>query len=66
MHRRTMLRTLDAGPQPGNEQRLLTVTWVGNLGPRTDVSLGARHTQFESITSPYHESAIIGTFSYRF
>ncbi|MDE2565371.1 MAG: TIGR03016 family PEP-CTERM system-associated outer membrane protein, partial [Burkholderiales bacterium] len=59
-------RTLDAGAQPGNRQRLALLGWNESLGPRTNVGLTLRHTVFDSATNPYQESAVIGTFFMRF
>ncbi|MDE2276760.1 MAG: TIGR03016 family PEP-CTERM system-associated outer membrane protein [Burkholderiales bacterium] len=59
-------RTLDAGAQPGNRQRLALLGWTEALGPRTNAGLTLRHTVFDSATNPYQESAVIGTFSMRF
>jgi uncharacterized protein (PEP-CTERM system associated) len=62
----TTYKTLGTGAEAGNNQRLYSLTWIGNLGPHTNVSLGARHTVAESATNPYHESAIIGSLSLRY
>jgi uncharacterized protein (PEP-CTERM system associated) len=60
------LRTLDAGPQPGSGQRLVSLALLGSLGPRTSGSVSLRRTLFESATSPYNESAVVGSLSLRF
>jgi len=59
-------KTLDAGSQPGNDQRSATLSWSSSLGPRMTTSLALRHTLFESDSNPYNESAIIGSLSLRF
>jgi len=41
-------------------------TWTSRISKRTQVSLGARHARFASTTTPYTESALIGTLTLRF
>ena len=42
------------------------LTWSSRVGSRTHLSLGARHVRFASNTTPYTESALIGTLTLRF
>jgi uncharacterized protein (PEP-CTERM system associated) len=46
--------------------RLISVNWSSKLGPRSTVSLGARHAAFDSPTAPYDENAVTGIFSLQF
>lgn len=50
----------------GNDLQSINLTWTSQLGQRSNVSLGARHVDFDSATAPYTESAIFGTLSVRF
>lgn len=45
--------------------RSVLASWTGRLGLRTSVSLGARHTQFES-SAPYRENAIFANLTQQF
>lgn len=46
--------------------RLVSLTWSSKLGPQSSVSLGARHSVFDSSTAPYDETAVTGLFSVQF
>jgi uncharacterized protein (PEP-CTERM system associated) len=59
-------RTLDAAPLPGTDQRLLTASWSATLGSNLTGTITLRHTEFDSVTSPYNESALIGSVAMRF
>lgn len=59
-------RTPDSGLQRGNTLRTINATWNGRLGPYGTVSLGARHSQFDSDLNPYHESALFGSLRMQF
>lgn len=54
------------GIQSGNDLRTITATWSSRLGPYTNVSLGLRHSQFDSDTNPYTESAVLGSVRMQF
>ncbi|MCD0422557.1 TIGR03016 family PEP-CTERM system-associated outer membrane protein [Rubrivivax sp. JA1024] len=62
----SLLKTLDEESQPGTEQRRLELSMTSTLGPRTQGTLAVRRVWFDSETSPYQESAIVGTLNYRF
>lgn len=62
----TQQKTLNAGAQPGNEQRSYTLSLSDSLGRRTTGILSVRHTKFDSETNPYTESAVVGSLSLRF
>ena len=49
-----------------NKLRLMSLSWSSKLGPKSTVSLGARHAVFDSPTAPYDESAVTGLFSLQF
>ena len=49
-----------------NKLRLVSLSWSSKLGPRSSVSLSARHSVFDSPTAPYDESAVTGLFSLQF
>ena len=49
-----------------NKLRLVSLSWTSKLGPQSSVSLGARHSVFDSPTAPYDESAVTGLFSLQF
>lgn len=44
----------------------VTATWSATLGPRSSVAVGARYADFDSLTSPYEESALYASFRYAF
>jgi uncharacterized protein (PEP-CTERM system associated) len=62
----TRLRTLNSGALPGTEQRLVSLSLLGSLGPHTSGSISARRTLFVSPTAPYNESALVGSLSLSF
>ena len=59
-------RTLDEPELAGNEQRRVEIGLSNELGPRTSGTLSVRHVRFDSETSPYRESALIGSLNHRF
>jgi uncharacterized protein (PEP-CTERM system associated) len=59
-------RTLGEPGQAGSQQRSLSLFLSGQLGQRTNGSVGVRHTRFENDSQPYRESAIVGSASIRF
>ena len=59
-------RTLDEPTQAGNEERLLTLSWTGQIGYRTFASANVRRTVFSSTTNPYNESAINASIRWTF
>jgi uncharacterized protein (PEP-CTERM system associated) len=59
-------RTLDEPGQAGNEQRSVSLFLSETLGPRTNGSVGVRHTRSYGETDPYRESAIVGSVSIQF
>ncbi|MBZ8138319.1 TIGR03016 family PEP-CTERM system-associated outer membrane protein [Rubrivivax gelatinosus] len=60
------MKTLDEDTQPGNEQRRVELSLSNEFGARTSGTLALRHVRFDSETSPYRESALIGSLNYRF
>jgi uncharacterized protein (PEP-CTERM system associated) len=62
----SLLKTLDEPSRLGNEERLLTLDWSGQIGYRTFASAGMRRTVFDSATNPYNESAIYGSIRWQF
>jgi hypothetical protein len=44
----------------------VTATWSATLGPRSSLTVGARYADFDSLTSPYEESALYASFRYAF
>ncbi len=46
--------------------RLVNLNWSSKLGQRSTVSLGARHSVFESATGPYDENAVTGILTMQF
>jgi len=62
----SLLRTLDEPGQAGNEERLLTLNWSGQIGYRTFASASVRRTVFSSTTNPYNESAINASVRWEF
>jgi uncharacterized protein (PEP-CTERM system associated) len=59
-------RTPGVGLQPGNATRSVVASWATPVGRRANFSLSVRHTRFDSDSSPYQESAIIGSFRVQF
>jgi uncharacterized protein (PEP-CTERM system associated) len=49
-----------------NDLQSINLNWTSQLSPRSSVSLGARHVEFDSSTAPYVESAVLATFSVSF
>ena len=49
-----------------NTSRLLNLSFLTRLGPRSTAALSARHVVFDSNINPYTESAVTGTFSVQF
>lgn len=47
-------------------QRALALSWGTQLGPRSSLTLTARHVDFDSPTQPYTENAVVATFGHRF
>jgi uncharacterized protein (PEP-CTERM system associated) len=62
----SLQQTPSAGAQTGNDLKSIVATWSSKLGPHSNVSLGLRHTQADSDTNPYQESAIIGSIRMEF
>jgi len=44
----------------------ITATWTSPLGARSTVSAGARHSEFESATTPYDENALFAAIRVSF
>lgn len=75
-HRLTPLSTINlvalVDRTSGNEAsqsttlRSISLIWIGQLAPRTQASLGARHSSFSSPVNPYGESAITARLTMRF
>jgi uncharacterized protein (PEP-CTERM system associated) len=49
-----------------NKLRLVSLSWSSKLGQKSTVSLSARHSSFESLMTPYDESAVSGLFGLQF
>jgi uncharacterized protein (PEP-CTERM system associated) len=62
----TQQTTADSGALTGNRQRSVNLGWSTRPGPRSTIALTVRHTQFDSSTNPYEESAVIGSLTLRF
>jgi uncharacterized protein (PEP-CTERM system associated) len=62
----SLQQTPSAGAQTGNDLKSIVATWSSKLGPHSNVSLGLRHTQADSDTNPYQESALIGSIRMEF
>lgn len=48
------------------ELRSLSATWSNRISERGSMSLGARHSQFDSTSNDYTENAIVGSLSITF
>lgn len=59
-------KTPGAGQRSGNDLQSISATWSAKLGLHSNVSLGIRHTIFDSEVNPYHESAVIGSIRMQF
>ncbi len=59
-------RNVGSNSLTSNKLRLASLSWSSKLGPQSSVSVGARHSVFDSPTAPYDESAITGLFSLQF
>lgn len=59
-------RADSVGTTPGTDLKSIVSTWSESLGRRSSVSVSVRYSTFDSATNPYHESALIGSFSHRF
>lgn len=59
-------RTEGGGGDQSTVLRLISLNWASKLGPRSTVSLGARHAAFDSPTAPYDENVVTGIFSHQF
>lgn len=59
-------RTTGDASASGTDLKSITATWTSRLGPYTSVSLGARHSNFDSDVNPYQESALIGSIRMQF
>ncbi len=58
--------TAGVGTRSGNQLRSITATWSARLGQSSSVSLGVRHSDFDSDSNPYQESAVIGSVRMQF
>lgn len=58
-------KTLDAGPQAGNEQRSVNLLWSTRPSRLSTVSLGARHVVFEG-PQPYTENGLTAALGLQF
>ena len=52
--------------QFGNDLKSAALTWTERLGHRTNASLSARYTVFNSTTDPYREAALTASLVMRF
>lgn len=55
----------DLGSQ-STELQSVNLNWTTSLGRHSNLSLGARHIVFDSVSSPYTENAIFATLGVRF
>ena len=64
----TLSHQRNRGSQTGrtNTTNAVQLNWTAQLGRRSSVSLGARHVDSDSATSPYTENALTATLSVRF
>ena len=60
------LRNSGTAGQGTTDLLSVNLSWAAQFGLRSSVSLGARHANFDSPTSPYVENAVIATYGYRF
>jgi uncharacterized protein (PEP-CTERM system associated) len=59
-------RTTGLSADLGSTLRSVLVNWTNQLGPKTSVSLGARHAESRGKISPYYETALIGSLRIEF
>lgn len=59
-------RTLASDALGASEQRTLSLSWSASLTRRSSGSLTLRHVTFDSDTSGYHETGLVGSWSLRF
>lgn len=52
--------------QASNDLKSATLSWTEQLGRRTNASLSARYSVFNSATVPYREAALVGSLVMRF
>jgi uncharacterized protein (PEP-CTERM system associated) len=61
----SVARTSGTVASPSTTLSTLNVTWTQRIGPRSAVTLGARHQTFKSPSAPYNESALTANLTYR-
>jgi len=61
----TVARTSGAAASPVTHLNTLGLNWTSQLGPRSNLMLGARHASFKSSIQPYTESALTAQLSFR-
>ncbi len=52
--------------QPSNDLKSATLAWSQQVGRRTNASLSARYSVFNSRTDPYREATLVGSLVMRF
>ncbi|MFM7505250.1 MAG: TIGR03016 family PEP-CTERM system-associated outer membrane protein [Rubrivivax sp.] len=60
------LMTKATPTQPGTDLKSVSLSWTEQLGRRTNVSLSARYTVFNSAIDPYREAALTAALLSRF
>lgn len=59
-------RNRGATESRNNELSSAMLNWTTRLGPSSNLSLGARHVEFDTQQNPYTENAVYATFGVRF
>lgn len=59
-------RTPDVGTLKGNDLQTIAATWSARFGRSTTGSLGLRYTHYGAESSPYNETALIGSLRMQF
>jgi uncharacterized protein (PEP-CTERM system associated) len=59
-------RTTGSVGSQSTKLRSMELFWSGQPGPSTFLVIGGRHSNFDSPSSPYSESAVTATLSFRF
>ena len=59
-------RTTSSGIEPDSDTQSASLSWSSVLGPLVSTSLSLRHTEFDSLSNPYRESAATASLNVRF
>lgn len=59
-------RTAASGVQPESSTQSANLAWSATLGPHVSISVALRHTDFDSLSNPYRESAATASLNVRF